>query len=497
MTKTIIKMVIATILFSQNSSAQNVGIGTTTPLSTLHVYNGASGATPFTSSSLAVESGGYTYINILSPAANEGAVLFGQPGSAANGSVMYNNGGTPNGFQFRNNGNQTRMVINNAGNVGIGTTTPGNLLEIKNNGATTPGLRINNTTATWQLGVGINTANDALFGIYNSSAGNAFVINSSGNVGIGTTSPGNLLEIKNSGATAPGLRINNTTTTWQLGVGVITPNDALFGIYNSNAGNALVINSSGNVGIGTTTPNAPLSFRPILGKKITLYQGLTGDVGFAVAGNRLQIYSDNPNADVAIGYDAAGTFNERFAVKPNGALALSGNVGQSGQQLISGGGGLPASWVNRPTVLYFNKSGNIDLSGSALCADIGGVDGQSFSLGSNSLITYQFSIELYASNGAFGGYSFGGVSIQILNNVGTVVSQSSSSFDTNNFKSQNVQVVGIGDIAAGTYSVRARVVRHSTTDGTTYDNSGFFGTIAGCNDVPVNTGQLIIQVFPK
>lgn len=76
-----------------------------------------------------------------------------------------------------------------AQNVGIGTATPGNLLEIKNSGATTPGLLINNTTASWQLGVGINSANDALFGIYNSYAGNAFVINTSGNVGIGTTTP--------------------------------------------------------------------------------------------------------------------------------------------------------------------------------------------------------------------------------------------------------------------------------------------------------------------
>lgn len=106
--------------------------------------------------------------------------------------------------------------------------------------------------------------------------------------------------------------------------------------------------NTGNVGIGTSNPNAPLGFSATLGKKITLYPGTTGDVGFGVAGNRLQIYTDNPNADVAIGYDAAGIFNERFAVKANGAIAVSGDAGQSGQVLTSSGAGSPPTW-KQPT----------------------------------------------------------------------------------------------------------------------------------------------------
>jgi hypothetical protein len=109
---------------------------------------------------------------------------------------------------------------------------------------------------------------------------------------------------------------------------------------------------SGSLGIGTSMPNAPLGFPPFLGKKITLYPGLTGDVGFGVAGNRLQLFADNPNADVALGWDAAGTFNERFAVKPNGALAVVGDTGPSGAVLTSNGSGAAAAWVPPSSLLH-------------------------------------------------------------------------------------------------------------------------------------------------
>ncbi len=158
--------------------AQYVGINTTTPQTTLHVYNGASGATPFAFSPLAVESNGHTYINLLSPAANETAILFGQPGSSANGALMYNNTSTLNGFQFRNNGNLTRMVLNNVGNVGIGTILPNARLSLSANGTELTGttasnsFRTNagnlNTTVTSELSlasIGLFAGNNVSLGI--------------------------------------------------------------------------------------------------------------------------------------------------------------------------------------------------------------------------------------------------------------------------------------------------------------------------------------------
>src|SRR5688500_18964169 len=63
------------VLILVNVKSQNIGVGTPFPFAKLHVYNGASGAFPFAFSPLVVESNTHTYINILSPSANEGAIL--------------------------------------------------------------------------------------------------------------------------------------------------------------------------------------------------------------------------------------------------------------------------------------------------------------------------------------------------------------------------------------------------------------------------------------
>ncbi len=298
-------LIIISIFVTQKSISQNVGIGTTTPQTTLDVkgnfrsggnnnfitYDSTTGKITWSNSNLFVPTPQYI---IKHSASSEGLY--------SNGTQLeYRNQlGFPSFFTDWANGNGYF-----AGNVGIGTITPSSKLEIIHNGA--------------------------------SAYGTALLVNQ--NV------------IGNSDG--PKIQFNKTmaiSKSWTVGIlnGI---NVGTFGISEDGGTGGFgtprfAIAQGGNVGIGTLSPNAPLGFPPSLGKKITLYPGATGDVGLAVAGNRLQIYSDNPNADVAFGYDAAGTFNERFAFKPNGAFAVNGNVGNPGEVLQSNGGGSAATWTN-------------------------------------------------------------------------------------------------------------------------------------------------------
>jgi hypothetical protein len=197
---------------------------------------------------------------------------------------------------FANNGGSAEMTIDSSGNVGIGGT-PSALLHIQ---ATSPALRIqaasgNSSVIDFYRTASVNSGqiasestNALVFstnGVGNSGLAERLRIDSSGNVGVGTASPSALLHVSGSGATAvkinggtsanqgPSLKFQkNSTDTLILGVasailgGGSTSNDSMIytegtnnTIFYSNAAERLRIDSSGNVGIGTISPDAKLA----------------------------------------------------------------------------------------------------------------------------------------------------------------------------------------------------------------------------------------------
>jgi hypothetical protein len=88
----------------------------------------------------------------------------------------------------------------------------------------------------------------------------------------------------------------------------------------------MVLTQNGNLGIGITSPNAPLAFANTTGAKISLYESsLNSQYGFAVQGSQLQIYSDNPGAKISFGYFISGVYNERmYLTNSTGILTVNG-----------------------------------------------------------------------------------------------------------------------------------------------------------------------------
>ena len=189
-----------------------------------------------------------------------------------------------------------RMRITDTGNVGIGTTAPTEKLESVGSDATTfSGFGIFNTVAytgsgkaeaMLKLGKIEGTVRQPMGAIgasptNNGDSSNGYLsfytrlsqamnermrIDRDGNIGIGTTTPQDLLNIHNSSANANiGFKITRGTQTHGLRLGVNDTHAFLWTTENQNLAFAtnnaqrMTITAAGNVGIGTTTPSALLT----------------------------------------------------------------------------------------------------------------------------------------------------------------------------------------------------------------------------------------------
>jgi hypothetical protein len=283
----------------------NVGIGTTSPDKKLVVTGAGSGTAKIGSAGFSGSS--YTGISFNGTLDEANYNILSSPGDP----TLYINRPSGYSIQFRE-GNAAQMIIASGGNVGIGTTSPGSLLQVGYQNSTTDSLiRLGVSYAADRSARGGITWNDIVnvtgkiftefdgsmvsmvFGsLYNSgyNSNQLMIIRGNGNVGIGTTSPSEKLHVDGNvvitynnsyqginsiGNKAILARVSPTTgiinyaeyaTAANLNGFVIGSDDARVKgniatdslEFITNTSTRMFINSSGNVGIGTTSPTHKL-----------------------------------------------------------------------------------------------------------------------------------------------------------------------------------------------------------------------------------------------
>ena len=203
------------------TSAGNVGIGTTAPTEKLVVQDGANGEkislnVDNNPSIIVDDDGSGTVTNTLGTLSSGGFV----------------GTGTAHPLFFNTN-NTARLTIAATGNVGVGTTTPNAPLHITNN--FNRGVRIGNGTGVSNWEIYPRNDENALRFYDAVNARTVMTFNNAGNVGIGTTTPNTRLTVTASGAN--GINLDSDTATPANSSRLfLTSTGGNFALYNS-AGN--------------------------------------------------------------------------------------------------------------------------------------------------------------------------------------------------------------------------------------------------------------------
>ena len=341
-------------------STERVGIGTATPTRTLQVETNTD---------------------------NEYVAWFENTHTTGNGVLVRGASGTSrNSFVVQPDGGATSyFIVRGDGNVGIGTASPGSLLDVRGtNTATQPHLRLVDTASDsdptmefWADGgddsndgyriSGAATAGGLKFetsktadlaGSYAFDTAMTVGYGANNYVGIGTASPGQDLAVENNQDAATAISVTNPSTgasadcrySWYNSANNI---NAIFYstghslanklIFTDSATSDICFDISGKVGIGTAAPYKPLDVSSTSGIAIS-----NTDFNNSNTGTRILIEtgatSGNTYGEIHV-QDEGGGSNNNLALLPNGGNVGIGTTTPDTLLEISGAGAVVTSTI--------------------------------------------------------------------------------------------------------------------------------------------------------
>ena len=205
----------------------NVGVGTTTPTAKFEVHD---------------DSGGYDSSSVANAVAssaihiqgnNDMRIIFTEDGSSFRGMLGYEHAGSTYMGIWDSGSSSTPSLVSQGGKIGIGTTSPTDELELRNDQNAETAMSIQNASTA--------------------SAAHAELLlkNSNGNVG-GLRAHGSGFTTSNS-SEADGFTIES----YRQNLHITASNDKDIKFWNGTSNN-VVFKNGGNVGIGTTSPSDEL-----------------------------------------------------------------------------------------------------------------------------------------------------------------------------------------------------------------------------------------------
>ena len=362
---------------TNNTSDQNTAVGhITLTANTTGGANTAIGSRALSANTTASANTAIGQIALLSTTTGGENTAVGQYNMVANTTGSQNTSVGSNTLQSNNAGAdntaigyralQTMTTGNN--NTGLGHLAGSALTTGGNNTAIGANTDLASATASNQLNIGNNIFGTGLTGTVAAPAGN---------IGIGTAAPSTNLEILNNGAGGTAVTLANVANTALKltgngnGQSIIqnfsakdasgAAKNAIIGVnpnYNGNGilyigrtgSNDIIMDLvSGNLGIGTGTPNAPLQLgNGQSNRKIVLYETGNNDhqfYGLGINNNTLRYQTDLPSSDhVFFAATSATTSNELMRIKGNGNVGI-GTAAPLTTLAVNGSLGLTQSLV--------------------------------------------------------------------------------------------------------------------------------------------------------